>query len=116
MGIRTVGQALGRSVFIEGASTLQQASALMLEANTEVAIVLAQPGHAALLTAEDVARALAEGHDTARTSVIVVADPKPLLTRADELLVNAHERMRDEQRDLAIAVDADGRPLGLVEL
>jgi CBS domain-containing protein len=116
MAIRSVGQALGKSVFIEGRSTVQEASAAMLDARTEAAVVLAADGPAGLLTAEHIARALAEGRDATRTAVIAIADREPLLARVDEPLVDAHQRMRGEQRDLALAVDSNGLPVGLVEL
>lgn len=116
MAIRTVADALGESVFVAAESTLQQASALMLDAGTEAAVVILDGGSAGLLTADDIARALAEGHDTTRTAVAAIAEREPLLARVDEPLLDAHRRMRDAQQELAVVVDGDGEPLGLVEL
>src|SRR5919204_4493639 len=113
--VRTVRQAVREPVFVGLSTSLKQASALMLDAHTETAVVLEEGKLAGLLTAANVADALAEGRDASRTPVGEIADRDPLLARADEPLVEAHERMRANQCDIVVAVDAGGEPLGLVE-
>jgi CBS domain-containing protein len=114
--MRTVAEALTGSVVVESSMTLQEASARMLDAEADAAIVMDADTLAGLLTAEDVARALAEDLDATQTPTGMVADRDPPVVNADEPLIDVHQRLLAEQRELAVAVGADGEPLGLVSL
>ena len=114
-GMRTVAEALSRAVVVERSVTLQEASARMLDAAGEVALVVDDDGtFMGIVTAQDVAHALAEGHDARVARAEEIADREPPVARPDEPLVDAHRRMRIEQRELAVAVDREGKPLGLL--
>jgi CBS domain-containing protein len=113
---RTVADAIRETVFVAAASTLKAASESMLDAHTEAAVVLDGGRLAGILTAANVADALAEGREPSTTPVGDVADPDPPVVRADEPLVDAHERMSVEQRDIGVAVAGNGEPLGLLLL
>jgi CBS domain-containing protein len=112
--LRTVEKEMRSPLIVEATATLQQAASRMLDAATDVAIVVDQGRVAGLLTAGDVARALGEARDAQRTAVGAVADRAPVLARAGEPVIEVHERLRAGRRELAVAVDAAGRPLGLI--
>src|SRR5438067_1515608 len=112
IAMRTVADALSESVLVDDSMTLQDASSQMLDAGAEAAVVVEDDALVGLITADDVARALAEGRDVAMTVVGAIADRDPLLARAGEPLVDVHQRMRMQQRPLAVAVGAHGEPLG----
>jgi len=113
--MRTVAVATQETVLVGQATTVQQASAAMLDRHVAAAIVVGGRGGVGLLSAEDVTRALAEGRDATSTPVEAVASSDPLVVRLDEPLVDVHQRMRASRCSLAVVVDADGRARGVLE-
>jgi predicted transcriptional regulator len=103
------------AVTVEPAMTLQAASAAMLDAGVQAAVVVERGKTCGLLTAEAVARALAEGFDARTTLVGAVAQRNPALARPDEPLAEVHQRMRAEQCGLAAVTGRHDEPLGLLE-
>jgi CBS domain-containing protein len=112
--MHTVSAAIQETVHVRRTTTVQQASAAMLDHHVESAVLLDGSEIDGLLSADDVARALAEGRDATSTPVHVVAAPDPLLVDMDEPLAEVHQRMRAAQRPLAVVVDHDGRPIGVL--
>jgi CBS domain-containing protein len=103
------------AVTLEPATTLQEASARMLDAAVHAAVVVDKGKVRGLLTAERLSAALAEGYDPAETLVGAVAEADPPLVAAEELLIDAHLRMRAQDRTLVPVVADDGRPVGILE-
>jgi CBS domain-containing protein len=112
--MRRVGDAMSEPVIVETSTTIQDASARMLDSRSEAAIVVEDGKVRGLLTAEDVARALAEGRDVSETPAGAVAEADPLLVRVDEALAEVHQRMRAEEHGLAAVIGRDGEPVGLL--
>jgi CBS domain-containing protein len=112
--MRTVADAMTKPVIVEPSATIQNASAAMLDGRSEAAIVVEGGKVRGLVSAEDVARALAEGLDPTETPVGAIAGTDPPLARSDEALADVHQRMRAEERPLAVVIGPDGQPLGLL--
>ncbi len=109
-GMRTVADAMiAGPVTVDPTTSIQDASAAMLEAHSH-AVVLVDGGRVCgLATAEDVARGLGS-----EASIGAVADRDPLIASADEPLAEAHLRMRAEHRPAVPVVGAGGRLVGLL--
>jgi CBS domain-containing protein len=99
---------------VDVSTTIQDASAAMLDAHVEAAIVVEGTKLRGLLTAGDVAHGLALGRDVGSTPVTAVASSDPTLVKTREPLVEAHMRMRDAGEPLAVVVDDDGRAVGIL--
>ena len=99
---------------LDASTTIQDASAAMLDSHVEAAIVIDGKKLRGLLTASDIADALATGRDTNSTPIAIVTSPDPALVEAGEPLVYAHERMRAAQQPLAVVIGDDRRPVGLL--
>jgi CBS domain-containing protein len=112
--MRTVDDAMTKPVMVERSATIQNASATMLDGRSEAAIVVEGDRVCGLVSAEDVARALADGLDPTETPVGAIAGTDPPLARSGEALAEVHQRMRAEARPLAVVIGRDGRPLGLL--
>ncbi len=111
-GMRTVADAMtSPPVTVAPDTTIQAASAAMLDAHAHAAIVVEGGRVRGLVTVDDVARALAAGADT---PVGAVAEPDPPVVHAQEPLAEAHERMRAAQRGALPVVANGGEPLGLL--
>jgi CBS domain-containing protein len=101
-------------VTVEPATTVQDASAAMLDAGVQAALVVDRGRVCGIVTAEDVLHALADGHDAAETLVRVIAQPDPPLVRPEEPLAEAHIRMRAGQRGVAPVAGPKDEPLGVL--
>jgi CBS domain-containing protein len=112
--MRTVADAMTTPVIVERSATIQNASATMLDGRSDAAVVVEGGKVRGLVSAEDVARALAEGLDPTDTPVGAIAGADPSLARSDETLADVHQRMRAERHPLAVVVGSDGQPLGLL--
>ena len=112
--MRTVADEMTEPVLVESSTTIQDAAARMLDAGTEAAVVVDGDVVRGLMTAQHVAKALAEGRDATNTPVDLVCDPAPALARPDEPLADVHDRMRAEQHELAVAVSPGRKPVGLL--
>jgi CBS domain-containing protein len=112
--MRTVADAMTKPVIVERTATIQNASATMLDGRSEAAIVVDGGTVCGLVSAADVAEALAKGLDPTETPVRAIAGTDPPRARSDEALADVHQRMRAEQHPLAIVIARDGRPLGLL--
>jgi CBS domain-containing protein len=112
--MRTVASAMAVVPVLDASTTVQDASGAMLDARVESAVVVDRTNVRGLLTASDVADALAEGRDVASTPVMAVANPEPTLVKAREPLAEAHERMHIRGDSLAVVVGDDGRPVGVL--
>ena len=102
-------------VAVEPATTVQETSARMLDADVHAAVVVQDGTVCGMVTAERLGEALGQGYDPTETPVGVVAEPDPLLVEAGETLAEAHERMRAADRAVAPVVATDGSPVGLLE-
>ena len=112
--MRTVADAMTKPVIVELSATIQNASATMLDGRSEAAIVVDGGKLSGLVSAQDVARALAESLDPTETPVGAIAGSDPPLARSDEALADVHQRMRAEEHPLAVVIGPDGRPVGLL--
>jgi CBS domain-containing protein len=112
--MRTVADAMTKPVIVELSATIQNASATMLDGRSEAAIVVKGGKVCGLVSAEDVARALAASLDPTETPVGAIAGTDPPLARSDEALADVHQRMRAEEHPLAVVIGPDGRPVGLL--
>jgi CBS domain-containing protein len=112
--MRTVADAMTKPVIVEVSATIQNASATMLDGRSEAAIVVEGGKVRGLVSAEDVARALAEGLDPTETPVGAIAGTDPPRVRSDEALADVHQRMRAEEQPRAVVVGPGGQPLGLL--
>lgn len=112
--MRTVADEMLEPVFVEASTTIQDASAAMLDGGSGAAIVVENGELRGLISAADVAQALADDLDPTSTSVGSIAGSDPPRARSDEALADVHQRMRAQQRPLAVVVGRDGRPLGLL--
>jgi CBS domain-containing protein len=112
--MRTVSSAMISVPILDVSTTIQDASAAMLDDHVEAAVVVEATKLRGLLTAGDVARALAEGRDAGSTPIAIVASPDPALVELREPLAEAHGRMRAADRSLAVVIGDDGRPVGLL--
>jgi CBS domain-containing protein len=112
--MRTVAAATKEAVLVGPSTTIQQASAAMLDRHVEAAIVVDGTDVRGLISADDVARALAEGRDATSTPVEAIAPPDPPLVNLDEALAEVHQRMRAARRPLVVVVDHDGQAVGVL--
>lgn len=112
--MRTVADVMNKPVVVERSTTLQEASAQMLDRHTEAAVVVEQGKVAGVLSAQDVVRALAEGRDSASTTVGAVCDPSPSLVQPDAPLVEVHEQLLADARELAVAIGPHREPVGII--
>jgi CBS domain-containing protein len=114
--MRTVAnEMMSPPVVMEPETTVQAASAAMLDAGVHAALIVERAKVCGLVTADDIARALAEGYDAAETLVGVICDRDVALVEPDEPLADAHERMRADGRRVAAVAGRRGEPLGLLE-
>jgi CBS domain-containing protein len=102
-------------VTVEPTTTVQEASARMLDAAVQAAVVVDDGRVCGMVTAELLSEALGRGYDPTDTLVGVVAEREPLVVDADALLADAHQRMRAAERTIAPVVAAGRRPVGLLE-
>jgi CBS domain-containing protein len=112
--MRTVAAATTEAVLVEPSTTIQQASAAMLDRHVEAAIVVDGMDVRGLMSADDVARALAEGRDATSTPVKAITAPDPPVVDVDEPLAEVHQRMRAAQCPLVVVVGRDGQALGVL--
>lgn len=113
--MRTVAEAmLVPPALVAPATTIQEASQAMLDAETHAAIVVDDGRVCGIATADDVARALTEGYDASETPIGVIAQRDAVVLRADDRLLEAHERMRAAAHPAAPVVDDHGAPVGLL--
>lgn len=105
---------LAPPVVVDPATTIQEAAARMLDAHAEVAVLVDAGRVCGLATAEHVAGALAAGHDATVTPIGAIAVRDPPVARADEPLVDAHQRMRAEGRAVVPVVGAGHEPVGVL--
>jgi CBS domain-containing protein len=114
--MRTVAEAMTTpAAVVDRSASIQAASADMLDAGTQAAIVVDDGRVCGLATASDVAAALAADYDIARTPIAVIAEGDPATVHPDDLLAEVRQRMRAEQRAIVAVVGADDEPIGLLE-
>lgn len=113
--MRHVADAMDPPVIVQSASTLQQASAQMLDGHAHAAVIVEGGRVCGLATAERIAAALAQGYDAAETPIGEIAERDPPLARPDEPLLEAHQRMRAEGHRRVPVVGPDREPLGVLE-
>ena len=101
-------------VVVAATTSIQDASSAMLERHAQAAIVARDGRVCGLLTADDVARGLADGLDAAATPVEAIAEPDPPSARPQEPLAEVHERMRLEPRTTLPVVARAGEPVGIL--
>jgi CBS domain-containing protein len=102
-------------VVVHSSTTVQAASARMLDGHAHAAVVVDDDTVDGLVTAEQVAVALGEGYDAGDTLIGVIADRNPTLLDPDEALAEAHQIMRAAGRRFAVVVGPKRKPLGLLE-
>jgi CBS domain-containing protein len=112
--MRTVASVTKEAVLVEPSTTIQQASAAMLDRHVEAAIVVDGTDVRGLISADDVVRALAEGRDATSTPVQAITPPDPPLVDIDEPLAEVHQRMRAARRPLVVVIGHDGEALGVL--
>jgi len=101
-------------VVVDPATTVQEAAGRMLDARAEVAVLVEAGRVCGLATAEHVADALAAGRDASETPIGAIAVRDPPVVRADEPLVDAHQRMRAEGCPVVPVVGARHEPVGVL--
>jgi CBS domain-containing protein len=112
--MRTVSDAMNEPLLLEASMTLQEASALMLEAGVEAAVIVCDGSLFGLLTANDVAQALLDGREPSRTPTAAIANDRPPLATADEPLAEVHQRLRGAERRYAVVLSRGQEPVGLL--
>jgi CBS domain-containing protein len=112
--MRTVATATKETVLVGPSTTIQQASAAMLDRHVEAAIVVDGRNVRGLISAGDVVRALAEGRDATSTPVQAITQPDPPVVDIDEPLAEVHQRMRATQHPLVVVVGHDGQAMGVL--
>jgi CBS domain-containing protein len=113
--MKTVADAMMTPPVVVATSTsVQEASSAMLERRAQAAIVTRDERVWGLVTARNVARALADGLDATTTPVEAIAEPDPLPARPEEPLAGVHQRMRLESRGTVPVVGRAGEPLGVL--
>jgi CBS domain-containing protein len=112
--MRTVADAMTAAPVVSATTSIQAASSAMLERRAQAAIVVQDGRVCGLVTAEDVARALADGLDATATPVEAIAEPDPPPVRPQEPLAEVHERMRLEPRGTVPVVGRAGEPVGIL--
>jgi CBS domain-containing protein len=103
------------AVAVDASTTMQETSVRMLDASMHAAVVVEDGRVCGMVTAERLADALGQGCDPAATPVGAVAERDPPLVEADDILAEAHARMRAAGRTLVPVVTADRRPVGMLE-
>ena len=115
-GMRTVADAMrAPPVVVDAATTIQAASARMLDAGMHAAVVVDGGRVRGVVTVDSVARALAHGLEATETPVRAIAEADAPLARPDEPLAEAHVWMRAQGRALVAVVAASGEAVGLLE-
>jgi CBS domain-containing protein len=112
--MRTVGDEMLGPVMVAPETTLQDAAAAMLAADAQAAVIVEDGRARGLLTADDVAGALARGLDPAATAAGSVADREAPLVRAGDPLVEAHRVMRVSEHRVVAVVGPRGEVVGLL--
>jgi CBS domain-containing protein len=92
-------------------ATLQAVSAAMLDAGVQAAVVVDRGEPVGIVSAETIAAAMAAGLDVTAGRAEAAADRRVVVVRADDSLLEAHERMRAAGQDCAAVVGPDGRTL-----
>jgi CBS domain-containing protein len=103
-----------RTASVSRDATLQEASAAMLDAGVQAAVVVDGGVPIGLLSAETIAAAMAAGLDVTAGRAEAAADAGMVVVRAGDSLLDAHERMRRAGRDLAAVIGDDGHLVGLL--
>ncbi len=111
--MRTVASAMVSVPVLDAWTTIQDASAAMLDDHVQAAVAIDGTTLRGLVTASDVADALAEGHDASCTPIAAVANPDPTRVEMPETLADAHQRMCAAEASLAVVID-EGRPVGVL--
>lgn len=111
--MRTAANGATPAAIIASAATIQEASSAMLDEDVEVAVVVDGKKVRGVLTAADVAGALADGRDVATTPASAVAHRDAPLIDAHALLAEVHQQMRAAGQDLAVVI-SDSRPVGVL--
>ncbi|HEX3873228.1 MAG TPA: CBS domain-containing protein [Solirubrobacteraceae bacterium] len=115
MRLSTVADAMTtRTASVGRDATLQEASAAMLDAGVLAAVVVDGGQPVGLVSAETIAGAMAAGLDVTAGRAEAAADRGAVVVRADDLLLDAHERMHRAGRESAAVVGDDGRLVGLL--
>jgi predicted transcriptional regulator len=115
MTMRRVADAMHEPpVVVEPSTTVQEASAGMLDAGLHAAIVVKAGAVYGLLSAEQVSDALAQGYDASATPVDAIAEQNPMTVGPEDALADAHLLMRSAGRPLAAVVGAKYQPLGVL--
>jgi CBS domain-containing protein len=112
--MRPVATETTASVLVGASTTVQAASAAMLDGGAEAAVVMDGHEIRGLVTADAVARALAMGNDVASTQVSAISEAAGPTVGVAEPLPEVRQRMRAARQPLAIVVDDDRRPVGLL--
>jgi CBS domain-containing protein len=103
-----------RTAGVSRDATLQEASAAMLDAGVQAAVVVDGGVPVGLLSADTIAAAMAAGLDVTAGRAGAAADAGMVVVRAGASLLDAHQRMRRAGRDLAAVIGEDGRLVGLL--
>jgi CBS domain-containing protein len=111
--MRTVANAMITVPIVDASTTIQDASAAMLDDHVEAAIVVDVPRLRGLVTAPDVAGGLSQ-RDVGSTLVAEIASWDPVIVGEQDALAEARERMRAADVALAVVVGDDDRPVGLL--
>jgi predicted transcriptional regulator len=98
---------------VDASTTIQDASAAMLDDHVEAAIVVDGPRIRGVVTARDVAESLAD-RDVGSSLVADIARWDPLLVKQEQALADAHERMRAANVALAVVIGGDRRAVGVL--
>jgi CBS domain-containing protein len=114
--MRTVADAMTTPApVVERSATVQDASAEMLDAGTQAAIVVDGGRACGVATAADVTAALAEAPDAARTPIGAIVQRTAPTVHPEDLLAEVHLRMRADGRAVVPVVGAEDQPIGLLE-
>lgn len=105
---------LAPPVVVGRETTVQDASARMLDAHVHAAVVVDDGTICGLVTAEQVVEALAAGRDAADTLSGMIAERDMPVVPADAPLAEVHQRMRAEGHAV-VPVVHDGAPVGVLE-
>jgi CBS domain-containing protein len=95
-------------------ATLQEASAAMLDAGVQAAVVVDDGNPVGILSAETIAAAMSAGLDVTAGRAEAAADRGIIVVRADQSLIDAHDEMRRTGRERAAVVGPDGSLVGLL--
>jgi predicted transcriptional regulator len=101
-------------VSVASGTSLQAAAAAMLDAEAQAAVIVDGGRARGLVTAEDVAHALADGHDPSRTTADAVAERDAPVVHGDDALVDAHRLMRVTQHRTVAVIGPRGECVGVL--